>query len=106
MALRRLPIHRSGIRPSLFLGGDRELVLVTGLLAFTLTVPAMNLFAALFGAALWCLALMGLRLMAKADPLMRFVYLRSRRYRGSDVVIAGVKYEGYYPSRSTPWTKK
>jgi type IV secretion system protein VirB2 len=36
MALRRVTIHRAGIRPHLFLGGDRELVLFSGLIAFVL----------------------------------------------------------------------
>ncbi|HEY0793474.1 MAG TPA: conjugal transfer protein TrbD [Chthoniobacterales bacterium] len=91
MALQRVPIHRSGIRPHLLLGGDRELVLVTGLMAFTLSVATMDPLAAAAGVALWFAALGCLRLMAKADPRLRHVYLRAMRYRH------------YYPARSTPW---
>lgn len=91
MAARKAPINRSASRPNLFLGGDRELVLFAGLLAFALIFSAQELRATLFGLALWVGALFVLRLMAKADPLLRHVYLRHRRYRT------------YYPARSTPF---
>ena len=91
MALRRVTIHRAGIRPHLFLGGDRELVLFSGLIAFVLTVPSFQWVAIATGVALWMVALFVLRLMAKADPRMRYVYLRQLRYRR------------YYPARSRPY---
>ena len=91
MSLRRVPIHKSGIRPHLLLGGDRELVLLTGLMAGTLTVAAMNPLTAAIGIALWFGVLGALHLMAKADPRLRHVYLRARRYRS------------YYPAHSSPW---
>jgi type IV secretion system protein VirB3 len=75
----------------LFLGGDRELVLFTGLVAFALTVPSFQWASIAAGIALWLLALYLLRQMAKSDPLLRHVYLRQLRYRR------------YYPARSTPW---
>jgi type IV secretion system protein VirB3 len=73
------------------MGGDRELVLFTGLLAFALIFSAQELRATIFGIALWMVSLSIFRIMAKADPQMRFVYLRSR------------KYKKYYPARSTPF---
>ena len=90
MALRTVPIRRSGNRHNLFMGGDREMVMFSGLLAFALIFSAQELRATVMGLGLWTLALFLLRLMAKADPMMRFVYLRHRRYRD------------YYPARSTP----
>jgi type IV secretion system protein VirB3 len=75
----------------LFLGGDRELVLFTGLVAFTLTVPSFQWASIATGIVLWLAALYLLRQMAKSDPLMRHVYLRQLRYRR------------YYPARSKPW---
>jgi type IV secretion system protein VirB3 len=42
MALRSVPIRRSGVRNNLFLGGDRELVMLTGLASMALIVPAIN----------------------------------------------------------------
>lgn len=89
--LRSIPIRRSANRPSLFLGGDRELVMVTGIVTGALVFNAMAIKAAIFGAVLWVGAIYVLRLMAKSDPLMRKVYLRSLRYRA------------YYKPYSTPW---
>jgi type IV secretion system protein TrbD len=91
MALRTIPIRRAGNRPNLFMGGDRELVMFSGLLAFALIFSAFEVQATLFGITLWVFALFALRLMAKHDPLLRPVYLRHRRYRA------------YYPARSTPF---
>jgi len=91
MALRSIPIRRAGNRINLFMGGDRELVLFTGLISFALVFSAQELRATIFGVCLWISALAGLRLMAKSDKQMRFVYLRSR------------KYKPYYPARSTPF---
>jgi type IV secretion system protein VirB3 len=91
MALRTVPIRRSGNRHNLFMGGDREMVMFSGLLAFALIFSAQEVRATVMGLGLWTMALFLLRLMAKADPMMRFVYLRHRRYRG------------YYPARSTPY---
>lgn len=91
--LRTVPIHRAGSRVNLFMGCDRELVLFCGVLSFALIFSAQEWHATLIGLALWFVALFLLRLMAKADPLMRFVYLRHRRYRA------------YYPARSTPFRR-
>ena len=73
------------------MGGDRELVMFAGLLAAALIFSAQELRATIFGVVLWFGALFVCRLMAKADPKMRPVYLRHRRYKE------------YYPARSTPY---
>ena len=91
MTLRATPIHRAGNRPHLFLGGDREGVMFTGVLAFALVFAAQDWLATGFGCALWLTALTLFRRMAQADPLLRTVYLRHRRYAL------------YYPPRSTPF---
>ncbi len=91
MSLRTIPIRKCGNRPSLFMGGDRELVMFSGLLSAILVFAAQDWLAAIFGVALWFLSLKGLRLMAKTDPYMRAVYLRQRGY------------QAYYPARSTPF---
>lgn len=91
MALRTIPIRRAGNRENLFMGGDRELVMFSGLLAGALIFSAQELRATIFGLFLWFGALFVFRIMAKADPKMRFVYFRQRRYRK------------YYPARSTPF---
>ena len=91
MALRTIPIRRAGNRDNLFMGGDRELVMFSGLLAFALIFSAQELRATVIGLLLWFGALFACRLMAKSDPKLRFVYLRHRRYKP------------YYPARSTPF---
>lgn len=73
------------------MGGDRELVMFSGLLAATLIFAAMDWRAAALGIALWVICLKLLRMMAKSDPMMRQVYMRHR------------KYARYYPARSTPF---
>ena len=91
MALRSIPIRRAGNRHNLFMGGDRELVMFSGLLAGALIFSAQDLRATIYGILLWFGTLTGCRIMAKADPKMRQVYLRHRRYKA------------YYPARSTPF---
>ena len=91
MKLRTIPIRRAGNRENLFMGGDRELVMFSGLLAGALIFTAQQLFAAGFGIVFWFSMLFVLRLMAKSDPKLRHVYLRHRRYKA------------YYPARSTPF---
>ncbi|HDS1755768.1 MULTISPECIES: conjugal transfer protein TrbD [Pseudomonas] len=91
MALRTIPIRRAGNRDNLFMGGDRELVMFSGLLAFALIFSAQELRATVVGLVLWFGALFMLRVMAKSDPKMRPVYLRHRRYKS------------YYSARSTPF---
>jgi type IV secretory pathway TrbD component len=91
MTLRTIPIRRAGNRQNLFMGGDRELVMFSGLMAFALVFSAQELRATVVGLLLWFGALYLCRLMAKSDPSLRHVYLRHRRYRP------------YYPARSTPF---
>lgn len=91
MALRSIPIRRAGNRQNLFMGGDRELVMFSGLMAFALVFTAQELRATIVGLVLWFGALYLCRLMAKSDPSLRHVYLRHRRYKA------------YYPARSTPF---
>ena len=89
--LRSIPIHASLNRHNLFMGGDRELVMFSGLLAAALIFSAQEWMASVYGVLLWIGSLFVLRLMAKADPQLRPVYLRRRLYRR------------YYPARSTPF---
>lgn len=90
MALRTIPIRRVMHRDNLFLGGDRELVLFCGAVAFALVFTAQEVRAGIIGVSLWFFLLYLLRLMAKADPKLRQVYLRQ------------LIYKSYYPARSTP----
>jgi len=90
-ALHRNRIHRALSRPNLLLGADRELVLVTGLIAVTLIFVVLTVYSAILGAAVWIAIVGALRMMAKADPVMRQVYLRH------------ISYKPYYRATTSPW---
>lgn len=66
--------------------------MIGGIAAAGLIGPAINEPKAwIAGLVIWFGGLWTTRLMAKADPLLRGVYLRHRAYRP------------YYPARSTPF---
>ena len=91
--LSRSPVHRALSRPNLLMGADRELMLLTALAAIILIFVVLTWYAALFGLAIWLIALAALRMMAKADPLMRRVYVRH------------ISYKAFYRATSSPWRK-
>jgi type IV secretion system protein VirB3 len=92
-ALQKNRIHRALSRPNLLMGADRELVLVTGLAAIILIFVVLTVYSAMTGIAIW-LAIIGLlRRMAKADPMMRRIYLRH------------IRYSSHYRATSTPWRR-
>ena len=98
MAEASIPLARSRIqralsRPSHLMGADRELVLLTGLATAILIFVVLTWFSALFGVAVWIVVIGALRIMAKADPMMRQVYVRHIGYRPS------------YRPTSSPWRR-
>ena len=92
-SLQRSRIHRALSRPNLLMGADRELVLVTGLASIILIFVVLTWVSALFGLAVWTVIVGLLRMMAKADPQMRRVYLRHITYRP------------HYRPTSSPWRR-
>ena len=91
--LARSRIHRALSRPNHLMGADRELVLLTGLATVILIFVVLTWFSALLGIAIWIGVVGALRMMAKADPMMRQVYLRHIQYR-----------QAYRPT-SSPWRR-
>lgn len=91
--LERSPIHRALSRPALLFGADRELVLLAGLLAVVLVFVVLTLVSAVLGCVLWIVTVGILRMMAKADPLLRSVYMRHLKYRSR------------YRPTATPWRR-
>lgn len=91
--LARSRVHRALSRPNLLMGADRELVLLTALAAVILIFVVLTWYAALFGLAIWMIAVAALRMMAKADPLMRRVYIRH------------ISYQTFYRATSSPWRR-
>lgn len=93
MALRRTPFYRVLYRPPLVLGGEREPVLVTLVIAVGLVMSGLNVISIVVGAFVWFGGITMWRLMAKADPYMTGVYRRQLEYRA------------YYAPRSRPSRK-
>lgn len=91
--LARSRIHRALSRPNHLMGADRELVLLTGLATVILIFVVLTWFSVLFGIAIWIAVIGALRMMAKADPMMRRVYLRHVGYKRS------------YRPTSSPWRR-
>lgn len=85
---REITIHQSANRPNQILGGDRELVLISILIAVSLAFSLGTWWG--FGAAVifWLAAVAVLQRMGKADPLLRQVYMRH------------IRYHAFYPAKS------
>lgn len=88
--LRTTPIFRALHRPNLIMGGERRPVLLLIIVSVGLAVSSMNAVAFVVSAVLWLAGIFYLRMMAKSDPYLISVYLRS------------LKYKGYYAPRSRP----
>ena len=87
-APREVPFHESANRPNLLLGGDREMVLASAILAAMLVFAVMKWWSVFPGVLLWLAAVAVLARMGKADPLLRQVYVRH------------IKYRSFYPAKS------
>jgi type IV secretory pathway TrbD component len=82
--VRQLSINQSMTKPLLILGCDRNLFamcsLICGYVGFSLGITRAKFSVALFAGVAWFCIHFGLRLMGKADPLMRDVFQRSTQY--------------------------
>jgi type IV secretion system protein TrbD len=87
---REVIIHQSVNRPNLVLGGDRELVLVTIMVSFSLAFSLASWWGVILSVVFWIAAMAALQRMGKADPLLRHVYLRHVRYRGFYAAKSGL----------------
>lgn len=82
MAIRQVSVHQSLVKPLLFAGGDRELVLMNiigqaGVLFMQgLSAISISVFLLVGGSIHVVLVIMG-----KKDPMMRFVWLQYRTHR-------------------------
>jgi type IV secretory pathway TrbD component len=85
---RTIPIHSSLMRPILLMGAERELVLISAIIAAVLVLSIERLLFTVVGVVFWCLSLAALQRAAKADPQFTSIYLRHARYRT------------YYPAQS------
>jgi type IV secretory pathway TrbD component len=78
---RTIPIHTSLIRPILLMGAERELVLISAIIAAILVMSLERLLFAVVGVVFWALSLAALQRAAKSDPQFSRVYLRHTHYR-------------------------
>ncbi|MCT2388856.1 conjugal transfer protein TrbD [Erwinia pyrifoliae] len=86
--LRKVPFPRAFWRPHLLLGGERELVIMTGMLSGGLPITSQNIPSLVIGLVMWFISIFFIRQMAKADPRMSLKYRRQ------------LKYQAYYPAHS------
>ena len=77
---REVVIHQSANRPNLLVGGDRELVLLTIMIAAGLAFSLATLWGVGLAFLFWITCIAALQRMGKADPLLRHVYMRHIRY--------------------------
>jgi len=93
-SLQRVEIYGALNKPNLIFGCDRELILMSGVIAFALVFSGMTIVSTVVGIILLLFNGFFLRLMAKSDPLMRFIFMRQ------------LKYKKFYLARSTPFAKE
>lgn len=85
--LTKVVVHQSLIRPMMFMGGERTLVItammITGYFGYLLTMRFGLLWGAGVGGCVWFSLMWGLRQMASADPQMWDVIKRAKKYRAA-----------------------
>lgn len=89
-----ISIYSALNKPNLIAGCDRELILMTGVIAAALIFTGMTVLTTIIGIFLFVFCSFFLRLMAKADPLMRAIFMRQ------------ISFKKFYPARSTPFVKE
>ncbi len=92
--LKSVKIHSALNKPNLLLGGERELMLIVGLLSSIMIFIAMTWQTLILGVIIWIVLSMLLRMMAKADPIMSKIYLKQ------------LKYKDFYRAYSTPFYRE
>lgn len=84
-------IYKSLHKPNLFLGAEREPILIAALVPLALVPSAFSLIMLVVGVFFWVIASFFLRAMAKKDPLLTKIWLRF------------IKKQNYYPAKSNIW---
>lgn len=96
---REVQIFQSANRPNLIMGGDREMVLLAGLLSAALIFSVATVWAIAVGISAWVFAVAALSRMAKVDPLLRHVYVRHVRYARYYAAKSGIDAEAMEVSK-------
>lgn len=87
-------LHESLNRPRLLIGGERNLVLMLGVVVGVFVFSLHQLWAAVVGVLLWLIGYWALTAAAKYDPMLSKTGARHLRLRA------------YYPARSTPFAPR
>ena len=87
---RQVKYHESANKQNLIMGGDRELVLCSGLLAVILVALIQTWWSTVMGVALWIVGVAVLKRMGKQDPMMRQVLIKHLQYRDFYPAASGV----------------
>lgn len=91
---REVVLHESLNRPRLLLGGERNPVLLLGVVVGVFVFSLHQLWAAVVGVALWLIGYWALTGAAKYDPMLSKTGARHLRLRA------------YYPARATPFARQ
>lgn len=98
--LNKFVIHGSLVKPLLFMGGDRTLVilsmLISAYLGYLISMRYGPWYGVPVGAVLWSVAVGILRKMAEADALMWDILKRAKRYRA--FYPARGRFDAIYPA--------
>ena len=86
-----ITIHQALHQPILVMGGERNLVLMLGVIAGVFIFSLAQLWAAVIGVLLWVFGQWGLAQLAKYDPMLSKTGKRH------------MKYKKYYPASATPF---
>ncbi len=87
-------IHPSLNRPILVMGGERNLVLMLGIVAGVFIFSLHQIWAAVIGVLLWVVGQWGLAQAAKYD------------YQFSKTGPRSMRYQKHYPAAATPYAKE
>lgn len=68
-------------KPQMFMGGERELMMMTALISLALIFQGMTWATAFAGIVMWVVLASLIRMMAKRDPLMSKIFIRQSRYK-------------------------
>jgi len=79
--LKCVPIYSALNKPMLFMGGERELMMLSALISLTLIFVALSTQSVILGIVLWIILSTLLRIMAKKDPLMSKIFIRQSKYQ-------------------------
>lgn len=91
METRRTPIYLSLHRHNLVLGAERELAMISALIAFLVGFGGMTIISGVSALTFWLCVICLLRKMARHDPQLSQVWRRH------------IRLQEYYPAKSSRW---